>query len=97
MPHSVADQACPVTEAMKHVQELRVGFVHGVGSGSTTQLPDDVLIQDHERLRAPTPLEAAGQRFRAKAVVVVTGSLPIPPASRGVTSMFGQRLPFSAA
>ena len=82
---------------MKHVQELRVGFVHGVGSGSTTQLPDDVLIQDHERLRAPTPLEAAGQRFRAKAVVVVTGSLPIPPASRGVTSMFGQRLPFSAA
>jgi hypothetical protein len=66
MPHSVADQACPVTEAMKHVQE-RVGFVHGVGSGSTTQLPDDVVIQDHGRLRAPTPLGAASQRFRTKA------------------------------
>jgi len=92
MPHFGADQACPVTEAMKHLQELCVGFVHDVGRGSTTQLPDDVVIQDHGRLRAPTPLEAASQRFRAKAVVVVTGSLPIPPASRGVTSMFGQFL-----
>jgi hypothetical protein len=88
MPHFGADQACPVTEAMKHVHELRVGFVHGVGSGSATQLPDDVVIPDHGRLRAPTPLGVAHQRLRAK-VVVVTGSLP----SRGVSSLFGHNLP----
>jgi hypothetical protein len=57
MPHSAADQAYPVNEAMRYVQELRVGFVQGVGSDSTAQLPDDVFIQDHGRLRAPTPLD----------------------------------------
>jgi dihydrolipoamide dehydrogenase len=66
-------------EAMKHVQELRDGFVHGVVSRSTARLADDVFIQDHARLLEPTLVEAAGQRFRAKAVVIATGSTPILP------------------
>jgi len=54
MLHSVADQAGPVTEAMKYGRESRDGFVCGVVCRSTAKLPDDVFIQDHARLRAPT-------------------------------------------
>jgi len=78
-----------VTEAMKHVQELRDGFVHGVVSGSTAKLPADVFVQDHARLLEPTLIEAAGQRFRAKAVVIATGSTPILPAP---WQQFGNRV-----
>ena len=77
------------TEAMKHVQELRDGFVQGVVSSSTAKLPDDVFIQDHARLLEPTLVEAAGQRFRAKAVVIATGSTPILPAP---WRQFGKRV-----
>ncbi len=69
-----------VTAAMQHVQELRDGFVQGVVSRSTAKLPDDVFIQDYARLLEPTLVEAAGQLFRAKAVVIATGSTPIVPA-----------------
>lgn len=69
-----------VSEAMKHVQELRDGFVQGVVSRSTAKLPPDVFIQEYGRLLEPTLVEAAGQRFRAKAVVIATGSTPIVPA-----------------
>ena len=69
-----------LTEAMKHVQELRDGFVQGVVSRSTAKLADDVFVQDYARLIEPTLVEAAGQRFRAKAVVIATGSTPILPA-----------------
>ena len=69
-----------VSEAMKHVQELRDGFVQGVISRSTAKLSPDVFIQDYGRLLEPTLVEAAGQRFRAKAVVIATGSTPIVPA-----------------
>ena len=78
-----------VTEAMKHVQELRDGFVHGVVSRSTANLPDDVFIQDYARLVEPTLVEAGGQRFRAKAVVVATGSTPLIPAP---WRAFGERV-----
>jgi len=69
-----------ITEAMKHIQELRDGFVHGVVSRSTAKLPDDVFIRDYARLIEPTLVEAGGQRFRAKAVVIATGSTPVVPA-----------------
>lgn len=64
------------------MQELRDGFVQGVVSCGTAELPDDVIILDHLRMRAPTLVDAAGQRFRAKAAVVATDSTPILPASR---------------
>jgi dihydrolipoamide dehydrogenase len=77
------------TEAMKHVQELRDGFVQGVVSSSTAKLPSDVFIQDHARLLEPTLVEAADQRFRAKALVIATGSTPILPAP---WRQFGKRV-----
>ena len=43
-----------LTEAMKHVQELRDGFVQGVVSRSTARMADDVFIQDYARLLEPT-------------------------------------------
>jgi len=78
-----------LSEAMKHVQELRDGFVHGVVSRSTAKLSDDVFIQDYARLIEPTLVEAAGQRFRAKAVIVATGSTPVVPAA---WRAFGERV-----
>ena len=78
-----------VTEAMKHVQELRDGFVQGVISRSTANLPKDVFIQEHARLLEPTLVEAGGQLFRAKAVVIATGSTPVLPAS---WRQFGKRV-----
>jgi len=39
---------------MKHVKGLRDGVVQGLFSRSTAKLPDDVFIQDHARLLAPT-------------------------------------------
>jgi dihydrolipoamide dehydrogenase len=77
------------SEAMKHVQELRDGFVKGVVSRSTAKLPDDVFIRDYARLLEPTLVEAGGQRFRAKAVVIATGSTPLVPAA---WRQFGERL-----
>lgn len=68
------------TEAMKYVQELRDGFVQGMVSRSTAELPPDLFIQDYARLLEPTLVEAGGQRFRGKAVVIATGSTPIVPA-----------------
>lgn len=69
------------SEAMKHVQELRDGFVEGVVSRSTSTLTGDEFIQDYGRLLEPTLVEAGGKRFRAKAVVIATGSTPIRPAA----------------
>jgi len=77
------------TEAMKHVQELRDGFVKGVVSNSTAKLTDDVFIQEQARLLEPTLVEAADQRFRARAVVIATGSTPVLPAP---WRQFGKRV-----
>mgnify|MGYP001344799531 CR=1 FL=1 len=77
------------SEAMKHVQELRDGFVKGVVSRSTAKLPDDVFIRDYARLLEPTLVEAGSQRFRAKAVVIATGSTPLVPAA---WREFGERV-----
>lgn len=77
------------SEAMKHVQELRDGFVHGVVSRSTANLPKDVFIQEHARLLEPTLVKAGDQLLRAKAVVIATGSTPVLPAS---WRQFGKRV-----
>jgi dihydrolipoamide dehydrogenase len=69
-----------LSEAMKHVQELRDGFVQGVVSRSTDQLPEDVFIRDYARLLEPNLVEAGGERFRANAVIIATGSTPVVPA-----------------
>jgi len=67
------------TEAMEHVQELRDTFVDRVLGNSTDDMPPDLFIQDYARFVEPTLLEAAGQRIRAGAIVIATGSRPLVP------------------
>lgn len=75
--------------AMAHVQDLRDTFVDRVLTNSTDDLPDDLFIQDYARFIEPTLLEVAGQRIRAGAVVIATGSRPLVPAA---WRQFGERI-----
>jgi dihydrolipoamide dehydrogenase len=68
-----------VPEAMEHVQDLRDTFVDRVLSNSTDDMPPDLFIQDYARLIEPNLIEVAGQRIRAGAVVIATGSRPLMP------------------
>lgn len=70
-----------VPEALEHVQDLRDTFVDRVLGNSTDDLPEDCFIQDDARLLEPTLIETAGQRIRARAVVIATGSRPLVPES----------------
>ncbi|MBK1645516.1 dihydrolipoyl dehydrogenase [Thiocapsa imhoffii] len=78
-----------VPEALEHVQDLRDTFVDRVLGSSTDDMPPDLFIQDYARFIEPTLIEVAGQRIRAKAVVIATGSRPLVPAPWRV---FGERL-----
>jgi len=69
-----------VTEAMEHVQDLRDTFVDRVLTNSTDDMPEEQFIQDYARFIEPTLVEAGGQRIRAGAVVIATGSRPLVPA-----------------
>jgi H+/gluconate symporter-like permease len=60
-PYGIDGHAClrlDLSEAMKHVRELRDGFVQGVVSRGTDQLPEDVFIRDYARLLEPRPMAA---------------------------------------
>ncbi len=78
-----------VGEAMEHVQDLRDTFVDRVLTNSTDDMPEDLFIQDYARFLEPTLLEVAGQRIRAGAVVIATGSRPLVPAA---WHQFGERI-----
>lgn len=68
-----------IPEALEHVQDLRDTFVDRVLGSSTDDMPADLFIQDYARLLEPTLIEVAGQRIRAGAVVIATGSRPLVP------------------
>jgi dihydrolipoamide dehydrogenase len=68
-----------VPEALEHVQDLRDTFVDRVLGSSTDDMPEDIFIQDYARVIEPTLIEVGGQRVRAKAVVIATGSRPLVP------------------
>ena len=68
-----------VPEALEHVQELRDTFVDRVLGNSTDDMPADLFIQDYARILEPTLIEVAGQRIRAGALVIATGSKPLVP------------------
>ncbi|KAA6187025.1 dihydrolipoyl dehydrogenase [Thiohalocapsa marina] len=78
-----------VGEALEHVQDLRDTFVDRVLSTSTDELPEEQFIQDFARLVEPTLVEAGGQRIRAGAVVIATGSRPVVPSA---WRPFGERI-----
>jgi dihydrolipoamide dehydrogenase len=76
-------------EALEHVQDLRDTFVDRVLSNSTDDMPADLFIQDYARFIEPNLIEVAGQRIRAGAVVIATGSRPVVPEP---WKAFGDRL-----
>ncbi|NEV61877.1 dihydrolipoyl dehydrogenase [Thiorhodococcus minor] len=78
-----------IPEALEHVQDLRDIFVDRVLGSSTDDMPGDLFIQDYARLLEPTLIEVAGQRIRADAVVIATGSRPLIPKP---WRAFGNRL-----
>jgi len=73
------DLTLDVPQALEHVQDLRDTFVDRVLSNSTDDMPADLFIQGYARLLEPTLVEVAGQRIRARAVVIATGSRPLVP------------------
>jgi dihydrolipoamide dehydrogenase len=78
-----------VTEAMEHVQDLRDTFVDRVLGNSTDDMPPDLFVQDYAHFLEPNLLEVGGQRIRAGAVVIATGSRPLVPAA---WQAFGERV-----
>jgi dihydrolipoamide dehydrogenase len=78
-----------VPEALEHVQELRDTFVDRVLGSSTDDMPPDLFIQDYARILEPTLVEVAGERIRAGALVIATGSRPLVPEP---WRRFGDRL-----
>ena len=78
-----------IPEAMEHVQNLRDTFVDRVLGNSTDDMPPDLFVQDYARFVEPNLIEVAGQRIRAGAVVIATGSRPLVPEAWKV---FGERM-----
>ena len=71
-----------VIEAMEHIRDMRDTFVDRVLSNSSDNFPEGMLIPSHVRFIEPNLLEAEdGQRIRADAFVIATGSRPIIPAA----------------
>lgn len=69
-------------EAMGYVQDLRDMFVERVISNSTDKMPEGMFIEGYARFVEPGVLEMEdGQRIRAGAVIIATGSRPIIPAA----------------
>ena len=69
-----------VPEAMEYVRDLRDNFVDRVLSNSSDNFPEGMLIESYARFLEPNLLETDdGQRIRANAVVIATGSRPLIP------------------
>jgi len=71
-----------VPEAMEYVRDLRDNFVDRVLSNSSDNFPEGMLIDSYARFIEPNLLETHdGQRIRAGAVVIATGSRPLIPTA----------------
>jgi len=69
-------------EVMEYVQDTRDHFVDQVLTNSTDDMPPERLIESNCRFIEPTLLETEdGERIRAGAVIIATGSTPIVPAA----------------
>ncbi len=67
-------------EVMEYVRDLRDTFVDRVLSNSSDNFPEGLLIEQYAHFVEPDLLETDdGQRIRAKAIVIATGSRPIVP------------------
>lgn len=71
-----------LAETMEYVQDTRDHFVDQVLTTSIDDLPPEQLIESNCRFIEPTLLETEdGQRIRADAVIIATGSTPIVPGA----------------
>lgn len=71
-----------LAETMEYVQDTRDHFVDQVLTTSVDDLPPEQLIESNCRFIEPTLLETQdGERIRADAVIIATGSTPIVPAA----------------
>ena len=69
-------------EAMEHIRDLRDTFVDRVLGNSSDNFPEGMLIDSYVRFVEPDLLETEdGQRIRAKAIIIATGSRPVVPAA----------------
>lgn len=82
------DLGLSLPEAMDYVQNLRDTFVERVISNSTDTL-GDAFVEGYASFVEPDLLEVAGQRIRARRVIIATGSRPVVPAA---WKDFGDRL-----
>lgn len=76
-------------EALEYVRHIRDTLVDRVLTNSTDGMAPEVFIEDYARLLEPTLIEVGGQRIRAGAVVIATGSRPLVPEA---WRAFGDRL-----
>jgi dihydrolipoamide dehydrogenase len=83
------DLTLDVPQALEHVRHIRDILVDRVLSNSTDGMAPALFIQDYARLLEPTLIDVGGQRIRAGAVVIATGSRPLVPAA---WQGFGDRL-----
>jgi dihydrolipoamide dehydrogenase len=83
------DLTLDVPQALEHVRHIRDILVDRVLSNSTDGMAPAIFIQDYARLLEPTLIDVGGQRIRAGAVVIATGSRPLVPAA---WQGFGDRL-----
>jgi dihydrolipoamide dehydrogenase len=83
------DLTLDAPQALEHVRHIRDILVDRVLSNSTDGMAPALFIQDYARLLEPNLIEVGGQRIRAGAVVIATGSRPLVPAA---WQGFGDRL-----
>jgi dihydrolipoamide dehydrogenase len=67
-----------IAEAMEHVQDLRDVFVDKT-LGVTDALDEDHLIEGYARFVDDHTIEVNGERYKAKSVVIATGTTPVIP------------------
>ncbi len=71
-----------LAEAMEHVRDLRDTFVDRVLGNSSDNFPEGMLIDSYAHFVEPDLLKTEdGQRIRAKAIIIATGSRPVVPAA----------------
>lgn len=68
-----------IPAVLRRVRALRDDLVAGTIRGMTRPLAQDQLVEGYARLVAPDLIEVAGQRIRARRIVLATGSQPIVP------------------
>lgn len=68
------------TEVMEHVQDLRDMFVDRT-LGVTDELDEEHLVEGYAKFVSADTLEVNGEQYRAKSIVIATGTTPIVPAA----------------